>query len=171
MCYPSLAEIDAAEAAGEALPLPDDFLRRTGYRLPTEAEWEHACRAGTTTPRPFGTKLTLLPHYAWTAENSQFHAHPVATTLPDRRGLFDMLGNVMEWCHDRYKVYPNADQELVEDSGTSDLPLKADDANVIRGGAFLYAPSTARSSQRFRATAKLRVNYMGFRIARSCPTQ
>ena len=79
-----------------------DALKQPGYRLPTEAEWEYACRAGTMTSRYYGRSVKLLEKYAWYLANSQDHAWPCGRLLPNELGLFDMLGNVYEWCHEQY---------------------------------------------------------------------
>jgi formylglycine-generating enzyme required for sulfatase activity len=86
---------------GEGMTIPADFLKRTGYRLPTEAEWEYACRSGTITSRYYGFSTDLLGKHAWYRGNSQEHAHPGGSLLPNELGLFDMLGNVWEWVQDR----------------------------------------------------------------------
>ena len=83
------------------MTIPADVLKRTGYRLPTEAEWEYACRAGTVTSRYYGVSVELLGKYAWYQANSQDHAWPGGSLLPNDLGLFDMLGNVFEWVQDR----------------------------------------------------------------------
>ena len=85
---------------GAYTPRDDDSRRclaATGYRLPTEAEWEYACRSGTITSRYYGDSTDLLDKYAWYQANSQDHAWPCGSLLPNDLGLFDMLGNVFEW--------------------------------------------------------------------------
>ena len=81
-------------------------LRRTGYRLPTEAEWEFACRAGSITSRYYGQNLDLDNHYAWTVQNSLGRGTTsVGSFKPNDLGLFDMLGNTLEWCHNAFRDY------------------------------------------------------------------
>jgi len=81
------------------MSLLPDYLQRTGYRLPSEAEWEFACRAGTTTAPYFGETETLLGEYGWyTKTSGDKWMLPVGTLRPNGAGLFDMQGNVMEWC-------------------------------------------------------------------------
>ncbi|MFI5461423.1 MAG: formylglycine-generating enzyme family protein, partial [Isosphaerales bacterium] len=82
------------------MTIPADVLQRTGYRLPTEAEWEFACRSGTVTSRYFGLSIELLGKYAWSQANSREHAWSCGSLLPNDLGLFDMLGNEFEWVHD-----------------------------------------------------------------------
>ena len=82
-------------AYAEGMTIPADVLERTGYRLPTEAEWEYACRAGAVTSRYYGLSAELLGKYARYLANSEEHAWPCGSLLPNDLGLFDMLGNVV----------------------------------------------------------------------------
>jgi formylglycine-generating enzyme required for sulfatase activity len=100
------------------------------YRLPTEAEWEYACRAGTSTPYPFGADDSKLAEYAWYAPNSDGKYHPVATRKPNAWGLYDMLGNVMEWTLDQYAPYPAATQVNPWVKATQPYP------HAVRGGSW-----------------------------------
>jgi formylglycine-generating enzyme len=117
-----------------------------GYRLPTEAEWEYACRAGTTGPR-YGP----LDEIAWYRGNSQERVHEVGGRQPNAWGLYDMLGNVWDWCWDIYdaEVYGSY--------------------RVLRGGGWLDEHWSCRASVRRRSHPTFRVDDVGFRVARSVP--
>jgi formylglycine-generating enzyme required for sulfatase activity len=117
-----------------------------GYRLPTEAEWEHACRAGTTGPR-YGP----LDEIAWYRGNSQERIHEVGGRQPNAWGLYDMLGNVWNWCWDIY------DAEVY---GTY---------RVLRGGGWFDEHWSCRASVRRRSHPTFRVDDVGFRLALTGP--
>jgi len=161
MCYPPLAEIH------DGMQLPGDFLLRTSYRLPTEAEWEYACRAHSETARHYGSRPGLLADYAWTAENSDFRAKPVGLLLPNRFGLFDMHGNAMEWCQDKFADYTTTRQHARLGDSSQSLRVYDEDSRVTRGGAFLYQPLDARSAQRYEHQVISRRPYLGFRLVRT----
>lgn len=132
---------------GPGMKAKDDQLMLDGYRLPTEAEWEYACRAGTQTIRYYGSTELLLPKYAWYLANGQNRAWPVASLKPNDLGLFDMLGNVYDWCFDEYLKYPNGD-EVVEDSPPTG-PVKETSIHILRGGGFYSHPMNLRSAYRY----------------------
>lgn len=103
----------------------------SGYRLPTEAEWEFACRAGTTQQYYFGDNTGELSNRAWFADNAQSTPHPVAHWKPNPWGLYDMAGNVAEWCNDFYspKYYRTSPAE-------NPRGPEAGEKRVLRGGAW-----------------------------------
>jgi formylglycine-generating enzyme required for sulfatase activity len=90
------------------MKLAANYLKRSGYRLPTEAEMEFATRAGSVTSRCYGETEELLPKYAWYNKNGQDRAWPVGSKKPNDLGLFDVHGNVFTWCQERFKAYPNS---------------------------------------------------------------
>jgi formylglycine-generating enzyme required for sulfatase activity/predicted Ser/Thr protein kinase len=137
-----------------------------GYRLPTEAEWEFACRARSTTKFSFGDVADRLNQYAWYAEDSNGKTHPAGQKLPNAFGLYDMHGNVWEWCFDwYYKDYYN------KSSNNDPMNTNPGNARVLRGGAWGDTNARGlRSSYRFQngAPPSNRFRNNGFRIARSC---
>ena len=142
------------------------------YRLPSEAEWEYACRAGTTTAYYWGDEMNEA--YCWFGFNSgqpNSPTHPVGQKLPNAWGLYDMSGNVGEWCYDWYHdTYSGAPQ----DGGTwislasawvdEDLGYPQ---RVYRGGSRLSLPQFCRSSQRNQYVSAWSLSFLGFRLVRS----
>ena len=115
-----------------------------GYRLPTEAEWEYACRAGTATEYFFGDSPTRLAEYAWFDKNSGGHPRPVGQKQPNPQGLYDMIGNVWEWCNDWYKV------DYYQESAKEDPRGPETGQNkVLRGGAWRFSADNCRSGYRY----------------------
>jgi formylglycine-generating enzyme required for sulfatase activity len=153
------------------LVLPADHLHRTGYRLPTEAEWERAARAGSTTSWPFGEDVRALARYGWyDATTARERAYPVAGLRPNAWGLYDMAGNVWEWTLDRRRPYPSGDR-VTEDVEDPEARVANDVARTRRGGSFAYEWFTLRSAHRGDTTyypAQTR-DGVGFRVARSMP--
>ena len=134
------------------------------YRLPTEAEWEYACRAGTTTDYSFGNDASRLGQYAWYQKNTwgadEKYAHRVGRKLPNPWGLYDIHGNVWEWCQTWYSDYPNG--VLIDPTGPS-----SGSSRVSRGGCWNYDSSICRSAFRLKFTPDDRGSYLGFRVLRS----
>ena len=134
--------------AAQGLELPLGYLHRTGYRLPTEAEWKYAARAGTTTRWHFGEDSSLLSRYGChDANTKRERMHPIAGLLPNQWGLFDMLENAWEWTFDRRQPYPT-DDHVTEDVEDSVLRISNDRARTRRGGSFAYEWFTLRSAHR-----------------------
>jgi eukaryotic-like serine/threonine-protein kinase len=137
----------------------------TEYRLPTEAEWEYACRAGTTTRFCFGDDFERLVEYGWHHKNSGGSTHPVGQKKPNGWGLCDMHGNVWEWCQDwfdgeYYKQFAN--RVAVDPAEPS-----AGSFRVFRGGSWRNGASRCRSAFRSRNAPGHRFGNLGFRLARS----
>jgi len=138
-----------------------------GYRLPTEAEWEFACRAGTATRYPFGDEPATLESFAWHKANSGGKTRPVGTRRANPLGLFDMNGNVWEWCGDWYGPYAAGDAVLADPAGPATGEFK-----VLRGGAFDSPAERCRSAYRFKSAPHFQdvcegFNSFGFRRVRS----
>ena len=152
----------------EGMKAKDKYLELSGYRLPTEAEWEFACRARTVTSRYYGQSEPLLGNYAWYLSNSENHTWPVASVKPNDFGLFDMLGNAWQWCDDAYDIYPNGAGEVSEDSGST-KPVMDRNSRVLRGGSFRYDAPDMRSAYRRYRVPTDRGPYYGFRPVRTCP--
>src|SRR5271157_1205457 len=125
----------------EGMKIVPDALEQPGYRLPTEAEWEYACRAGAVTSRYYGRSVELLGKYAWYSQNSQDRAWPCGQLLPNELGLFDMLGNVYEWCQEQYYPYPEGEGNTTTDDMNILLSIKERSPRLLRGGSFGIQPA------------------------------
>jgi formylglycine-generating enzyme required for sulfatase activity len=157
MCYPPIDQIKGD------ITLPENYLERSGYRLPTVAEWEYASRSGSTTIRFFGSPLELLPKYAWYVRNSDEHTWPVGTLIPNDFGLFDVYGNVLEWCQDAFvedKYQARAATAL------SRFVRKTDD-RMLKGGSFGHMGAQTQSADRSWMSPDIQTARSGFRIART----
>jgi formylglycine-generating enzyme required for sulfatase activity len=134
------------------------------YRLPTEAEWEFTCRAGSTSDFFFGDDENLLAEYGWCAPSpgpspKRNHAQIVGTRRPNPWGVYDMHGNVWEWCHDRFGTYEHA--AVVDPMGPAKGLMR-----VYRGGSWASVASDCRSPYRRFSPPKRHFPDIGFRIAR-----
>jgi serine/threonine protein kinase/formylglycine-generating enzyme required for sulfatase activity len=157
MCYPPIDQIKAD------ITLPANYLERSGYRLPTEAEWEYACRSGSTTARFFGSSLELLPKYAWYVKNSDEHTWPVGALMPNDFGLFDVYGNVLEWCQD---AFVGSEEKAPVEKILNRFVSRTDD-RVLKGGSFGHIGAATQSADRSWMSPDLQTARSGFRIART----
>ncbi len=170
---------DPANFKGDDLPVESvswedavEFCQRlsekTGmqFRLPTEAEWEYTARAGTTTAYSFGDDDKLLNQYAWFSNNSGNQTHPVGTKLPNQFGLYDMHGNVWEWCQD---VWHNSYEGAPAD-GSAWLSGGDSSRRVLRGGGWGNDTFNCRSANRFDLARDDRNINFGFRVVVSART-
>jgi len=133
------------------------------YRLPSEAEWEYAARAGTTTEWSFGNDESKLGNYAWNARNSGVKTQVVGQKLPNAFGLFDMHGNVWEWTQDcRHNNYVGAPTD-----GNAWTTGCTENGRVLRGGSWNFNPADLRSAIRYGDYPDYRDDNIGFRLART----
>ena len=157
MCYPPVERI------GPGMVAYPDYLRRQGYRLPTEVEWIYACRAGSAEPYPFGSGQSWLSRYAWTVQNTDGPARKVGLLKPNGLGLFDILGNLYEWCEGPFPTAP---------PGTSaddrEIPGALLDEGWQRGGAFDSRLGFVGLSYRNPHSRDGRSRPVGFRVAKTC---
>ena len=172
--WSSLMDINRSLEKGEDLPVQNvswkealDFCRNLGipeervYRLPSEAEWEYACRASSQDAWWAGKDLADL---AWYSENSEESSHAVGGKKPNPWGLFDLLGNVAEWCSDYYAPYPR--EALVDPRG----PLVGK-VRVIRGGSWRHFRPMLRPAARSSAPESYQYPHLGFRVTLEIPSK
>ncbi|MCY2993137.1 MAG: formylglycine-generating enzyme family protein [Planctomycetota bacterium] len=174
--YQKVVDTNPSDFKGESLPVEEvswedavAFCKRLSdvaeeraagrtYRLPTEAEWEYACRAGSTSEFSFGDSEAELEKYAWYDKNSGNTTHPVGAKQANAWGLYDMHGNVAEWCADGYG--PFAAWQVIDPSGPGLATNR-----VLRGGSWYNYGRCCRSAYRFRAVLGGRNVLNGFRVA------
>jgi formylglycine-generating enzyme required for sulfatase activity len=149
----------------EGMKLAPNYLQRRGYRLPTEAEWEYACRAGAVTSRYYGGTEELLEKYAWYIKNGQERTWPVGSKKPNDLGLFDMHGNVWTWCQEKFKNYSQRKGEKASEDKEDTLSINMQETRVLRGGAFSTRAGYVRSAYRYWDVPANRLYNVGFRPA------
>lgn len=146
----------------EAVEFCARLTRQLGrpFRLPTESEWEYACRAGSTSPFFFGDRQEELGDYAWFNENSSHHTHPVGQKACNPWGLYDMVGNAWEWCQDRWhRTYDNAPTD-----GSAWIEDSVNECRLLRGGSWNAFPGSCRSTPRNRILPSYKAFYYGLRV-------
>ncbi len=156
-----------AGAFADGMSIPADVLERTGYRLPTEAEWEYACRAGAVTSRYYGHSIDLLDAYARYQANSKENAWMCGSLFSSDLGLFDMLGNTFEWCQNSESA-----SKLVKKGTCNDIinryeSIVEKNPRLLRGGTFFDPPAHIRSAYRSWVVPSVRISTYGFRLSRT----
>ncbi len=182
-CLPSVSRLQQWYHDKTDVPLLQKHLRKPGYRLPTAAEWEYACKANTNTLRPHGSIPSRLEAYAWYGADRTFGPQRVGTLKPNGFGLFDMLGNASEWCLTWYReVLPDPSLAISRELVTSDNsdPIWPDigeaqkgwqsDLREHRGASYQHNANDLRTSKRFHLRPYKGLNYLGFRLARTYET-
>jgi len=170
----------ACVSRDDAVAFCDWLSKRDGmtYRLPTEAEWEYACRAGSTTPYPWGEEIAgnrcnfadvnaaSIPWHSKGADDGHAVTAPVGAFPPNAFGLYDMIGNVWEWCSDWYGADAYAENPADDPAGPPSDRLMN---RVLRGGSWMNAPSFCRSAFRMKAMQANRSANAGFRLVVELP--
>ena len=151
---------DAVEFCKKLSDLPEEKKAGRVHRLPTEAEWEYACRAGSKSAYSFGESSNSLGDYAWFNENSNGQTHPVGEKKANAWGLYDMQGNVWEWCSDWNDGYPKG--AVSDPTGPKEGSYR-----VIRGSGSFIGAAYCRSANRFCLGPSFRGYDYGFRVALS----
>jgi serine/threonine protein kinase/formylglycine-generating enzyme required for sulfatase activity len=146
------------QVQGDSVTVPD--WKGMGYRLPTEAEWEYACRAGSHSRFNFGDEVERLGEFAWIMDNSEWTSHPVRQKPANEFGLYDIHGNLLEWCFDGFRSY-NA-TPAVDPLGPLDGPRR-----MIRGGCWYGRIWSSRSACRMANVPDHKTSSLGFRVARN----
>jgi len=172
--WEAVMEKNPSEIKGKDLPVSnvsyleiEEFLEKINtkkdgiYRLPTEAEWEYSCRAGTKTKYSFGDDSKKIGDFAWTHENSGDKSKPVGKKKPNNWGLYDMHGNVMEICSDWYGRDYYSENESLDPKGPKKGSLR-----ILRGGCFGYSTYRLSSAYRITFSNKAGSDVFGFRLVK-----
>ncbi len=160
----SLSKKEGLEDCYKLLPndkVECDFTKK-GYRLPTEAEWEYACRAGSKTECYSGNDLFVFELVAWFKDNSDNETHEVGLKESNSFGLYDMHGNVWEWCWDGYSIHYYKESPEIDPTGVNTSANK-----VIRGGSWFSNAQFCRSAFRVYVPPEIKSDDRGFRIVRT----
>ncbi len=160
-CY----ESNKDGAYDEGMRMKVGHLGLTGYRLPTEVESEYGCRSGSVTARYFGRGEGLLPRYGWFDKNAEDRAWPVGQLRPNERGLFDALGNALEWVEDPGLLYVTGQKEDKENSKYMSIDERI--SRLLRGGSFVSRPDIVRCALRNNGRPGNRLSTNGFRPVRT----
>ena len=158
---------DANGLYADGMSVPANVLERTGYRLPTEPEWEYACRAGATTSRYYGASVDLLERYACYLARNEGRPLPCGSLLPNDFGLFDMLGNVYEWSHDGNQAPRAARGGITRDAGAIEEMVLGRRMRMFRSGGFETSPDEVRSAERAADLPTYQSHSAGFRLVRT----
>jgi formylglycine-generating enzyme required for sulfatase activity len=155
------------DQGGTVTKVKENYLSLMGYRLPTEAEWEYACRAGAVTSRYYGETEELLAKYAWYVRNSEDRTWPVGSKKPNDLGLFDMHGHVFAWCQERHSNYAIPKDDKAIDDKEEDLSIAPLLRRILRGGSVDHRASNLRCAERGWIVPSLLFSYQGLRPVRT----
>ena len=154
---------------GEGMRVNAEAVAKGGYRLPTQAEREYACRARTVTSRYYGHTLELLGSYERYFGNSGFRALACGGLIPNDFGLFDLLGNVFEWCHDRHSDPERGIEAASTLSDVISSEVVSQEFRNLRGGSYRTDTDALRSASRGWFEPRGSKSDIGFRPVRTCP--
>jgi formylglycine-generating enzyme required for sulfatase activity/tRNA A-37 threonylcarbamoyl transferase component Bud32 len=159
-----------ADQYDDGMHLAPGYLGKRGHRLPTEAEWEYACRAGAVTSRFYGEAEELLKEYAWYSKTTSDEAvRPGGLLKPNDLGLFDLYGNVAEWTQDPALLYRWPGRNRPKEDIEYELDIRDNQSRLLRGGAFVLLAPYVRSALRDSLRPSSAYNAAGFRVARTYP--
>lgn len=153
--------------AGGQVKLRENYLNRTGYRLPTEAEMEFTNRAGAVTSRFYGESEELLEKYGWYVPNCKGHHWPVGSLKPNDFGFFDTHGNVWCWCQEPYRRYPQGEPGKVFEDQVGELEINPKQGRAMRGTCYTDHGPAVKCASSWYPEPTYRTNIAGFRVART----